>query len=161
MTRGGRTVLAIGALGLLLVASACAQGSGSGLEAGERTVYMSAIEPKGTAAAADEPFPTAALPAGGGYVLEEPDAEGNWVVETYQWLPGEVTVVEGDQVTLEILGVNGASHPATIEGYGLDFEVKRGQVTTVEFAADKPGIFKIACKAHQPSMTGTLIVLPA
>lgn len=160
MIRRRGTVLVMGAFALMLVAGACATGTGSGLEPGERTVYMAAIEPKGEASVNEEPFPTTPLPAGGGYALEEPDGEGNWVVETYRWLPGEVTVVEGDQVTLEILGVNGASHPATIEGYGIDFEVKRGEVTTVEFTADKPGIFRIVCQVHQPAMTGSLVVFP-
>lgn len=61
----------------------------------ERTVYVAAIESKGEAAVADEAFPADPLPGGGGYVLEEPDAEGNWVVETYRWLPSQITVVEG------------------------------------------------------------------
>ncbi len=161
MTRRGGITLLMGALALMVVASSCAGETGSGLESGERTIHMAAIEPKGEASADEEPFPTDPLPAGGGYVLEEPDAEGNWVVETYRWLPSEVTVVEGDKVTMEILGVNGASHPSTIEGYGLDFEVKRGQVTTVQFTADKPGIFRFVCQVHQPTMTGSLIVLPA
>lgn len=159
---GRRTgiALAFAALALMLVASACSSG-GTRLEAGERTVYMAAIEPKGTTSVDKEPFPTAPLPAGDGYGLEEPDADGNWVAETYRWLPGEVTVVQGDRVTLEFFGVNGASHPATLEGYGIDFEVKRGQVTRVEFTADRAGIFRFVCKVHQPAMTGTLVVLPA
>ncbi len=157
-------VLVLGVAALSL--SACSDGDdssdgGVGLSAGDRTVYMAVIEPKGTANIADEPFPEKALPDGGGYALEEADEEGNWTVETYRWLPGEITVVEGDQVTLEILGVNGASHPGRIEGYDVDFEVKRGQLTTVEFTADKQGIFKIICDAHQPAMTGALVVLPA
>jgi nitrous oxide reductase len=64
-------------------------------------------------------------------------------------------------VVLEILGVNGAIHPAVIEGYDIEFAVKRGQLTTVEFIADKPGVFQIFCSANQPAMTGTLMVLPA
>ena len=131
------------------------------LSSGDRTVYMAAIEPKGSAKAPEEPFPSEALPEGGGYKLEEPGETGEWVVETYRWLPGTVTVVEGDHVTLEILGINGKSHAATIEGYDKKFEVKRGELTTVEFDADKPGIFRIVCHTHQPAMTGTLVVLPA
>lgn len=136
-------------------------GSDGDLTAGDRTIYMAAIEPKGSTNVDAEPFPTQALPSGGGYGLDEPDEDGNWTVETYRWLPGEITVVEGDRVTLEILGVNGASHPAVIEGYDVAFEVTRGEVTTVEFVADTPGIFDIVCSAHSPTMTGTLVVLPA
>lgn len=155
-----RPILLVAALVALggLALGACARGTG--LEAAERTIYMAAIEPKGTTTVAKEPFPTAALPAGGGYALAEPNERGEWTVETYRWLPGEVTVVQGDRVTLEILGVNGESHPTRIEGYGLEFVVKRGQVTTVPFTADKAGIFRVVCTVHQPTMTGTLVVLP-
>jgi plastocyanin len=143
---------------LLFGLAAC--GGAEELRAERRTVYMAAVEPKGSTTVAKEPFPAKALPDGGGYGLEGPDASGTWTVETYQWSPGTVTVVEGDRVRLEILGVNGPSHPATIEGYGVDFEVKRGQLTRVEFDAKTPGIFRIVCKAHTPAMTGSLVVLP-
>lgn len=156
--------LLVAALAVLALGSASCAGdaTGSGLQPGERTIYMAAIEPKGSASVDDEPFPTQPLPEGGGYGLAMSDEEpGVWEVDTYRWLPGTVTVVEGDNVTLEVLGVNGASHSATIEGYGIDFEVNRGQLTTVDFVADKPGIYSIVCSSHQPAMTGTLVVLPS
>ena len=126
----------------------------------EQTIYMSAIEPKGTTNLEKEPFPEEPLPGGGGYALKEPNEDGDWVVETYVWLPGEVTVREGDEVNLQILGVNGSLHTAFIEDYDLEFEVTRGALTEVAFTADKPGVFQIFCTIHQPSMTGRLIVLP-
>ncbi len=156
-----RASWALVALALPLVVAACGAQGGTGLTASDRTVYLAAIEPKGTTSVAKEPFPAATLPGGGGYRLEGPDADGNWMVETYRWLPGEITVVQGDKVTLEVLGINGASHPTTIEGYDISFEVKRGQLNSVTFTADKPGIFRIICSAHQPSMTGQLVVLPS
>lgn len=151
---------AAGSLLLLAPLAACG-GDGDALAAGERRIQIAAVEPKGSTSVDKEPFPTEALPAGGGYALEEPDAEGVWVVETYQWSPGTIAAIEGDHVVLEILGVNGSSHTATIEGYDIDFEVTRGQLTTVEFDADRPGIFTIVCTTHQPAMNGTLVVLPA
>lgn len=158
MTRRRSFTIAAALLGL--VALGLASCGGRAIEAADRTVYMAAIEPKGTTNVAKEAFPTQPLPAGGGYALKEPYAAGDWTVETYRWLPSTVTVAEGDRVTLEILGINGASHPTQIEGYNLDFEVKRGQLTTVKFTADDPGIFRFRCKVHQPAMTGTLVVLP-
>jgi len=149
---------------LLVVSSlvaACSGQTKAGIAAGDRTIYVAAIEPKGSTNVDKEPFPAESLPEGGGYALDEPDDTGTWVVETYRWLPSEITVVEGDNVTLEILGVNGSSHPATIEGYDLTFEVLRGQITRVEFTADKPGIFRFTCTIHEPSMTGMIVVLPA
>jgi hypothetical protein len=151
-------------VGLALLAAltaACTSTNAGKLVAGERTIYLAAIEPKGSTTVEKEPFPAEALPPGGGYVLKDPDDTGTWTVETYRWLPGEITVVEGDEVTLEILGVNGASHPTVLEGYDLAFDVKRGQLTKVTFVADKPGIFRFVCSVHAPSMTGTLVVLPA
>lgn len=151
-------------VGLALLAtltSACASTNAGKLVAGERTIYLAAIEPKGSTTVEKEPFPAEALPPGGGYVLKDPDDTGTWTVETYRWLPGEITVVQGDEVTLEILGINGTSHPTVLEGYDLSFDVQRGKLTTVTFTADKPGIFRFVCSAHAPSMTGTLVVLPA
>lgn len=143
-----------------VVLAACTGSASAKLQPGERTIFVTAIEPKGSTTVDKEPFPEATLPPGGGYGLKEPDDSGTWTVETYVWLPSEITVVEGDKVTLQILGVNGSVHPSRIEGYDVDFAVKRGHVTTVTFTADKAGVFKIVCDAHQPSMTGTLIVLP-
>lgn len=125
----------------------------------ERTIYMAAIEPKGTTNVSKEAFPADVLPEGGGYILKEPDAEGNWVIEAYRFTPGTVVVQQGDIVTLEILGINGAEHPFTIEGYDVSGVVTRGAITRVTFTADKPGIFRVICGKHLPGMTADLVVL--
>src|SRR3990172_8690613 len=39
---------------------------------GTRTIYMAAVEPKGGTGVSSEPFPTASLSGGGGYVLNTP-----------------------------------------------------------------------------------------
>ena len=154
-------VLAVSIIALLLSGIALVlPTSRASVQPTDRTIYVTAVEPKGTASISKEPFPTQALPAGGGYALKEPDKDGNWVVETYIWEPSVIVVNQGDRLTLNILGVNGASHPASIEGYGQQFDVKRGQLTTITFTADKAGTFSITCEAHQPSMTGYLLVLP-
>ena len=80
-------------------------------------------------------------------------------METYRFVPGTVVVNEGDNVTLEIVGINGKEHPITIEGYGLSTVLKRGEVQRLTFLADKPGIFRIMCDIHKPSMEATLVVL--
>ena len=91
--------------------------------------------------------------------MKPPDETGKWVVETYRYDPGTVVVNEGDTVTLEIVGINGKEHPFHIEGYDVSGVVKRGEVTRVSFLADKPGIFKISCEIHRPSMEADLVVL--
>jgi plastocyanin len=125
-----------------------------------RTIYLAAVEPRGSAAVDQESFPSAELPAGGGYVLRPPGEDGRWEVSSYRWEPGTVVVQQGDEVTLEILGINGREHPSTVEGYDLAFTVQRGQLSRVTFTADKAGIFNIVCRTHRPTMTGQLVVLP-
>jgi len=63
-------------------------------------------------------------------------------------------------VELKIFGVNGKEHPGSIEGYVPSFKVMRGQLTTVNFKADKVGTFRLVCTVHLPSMEGYLMVLP-
>jgi len=127
----------------------------------ERTIYVAAVEAKGGQTVDKEPFPAAGVPQGGGYILKKPDDKGRWEVSSYRWDPGTIVVNEGDRVTLEIVGINGDEHPFTIEGYWITGVVRRGQVTRVTFAADKPGIFKIICRQHAPSMQADLVVLRA
>lgn len=147
-------LLGIAALGIsLLPRTSAAQAT--------RTVYMAAVEPKGGTGVSQEPFPDAArLPAGGGYILKAPDTTGRWEVSTYQWQPSFVVVNQGEQVTLEIIGINGAEHVSSLPPYAEKFTVKRGQLTRVTFTVSRAGIFPILCVNHQPSMTGYLVVLP-
>jgi len=128
---------------------------------GKRTIYMAAVEPKGGVTADKEMFPTEAMPEGGGYVLKKPDSTGRWEVSTYRWDPGTVIVNQGDEVTLEIIGINGKEHSIAIEGHDVSGAVKRGHVTRLKFTAGKVGIYKIICASHLPSMQGELVVLAA
>ncbi|OGL59719.1 MAG: hypothetical protein A3I72_06800, partial [Candidatus Tectomicrobia bacterium RIFCSPLOWO2_02_FULL_70_19] len=118
-----------------------------------------AVEPKGTAQAAKEPFPVEKLPAGSGYVLKAPDTKGDWQVSAYVFQPAQIFVRKGDGVTLHFVGINGAAHTITVEGYQAQaVKLRRGAVQTVRFKADKAGVFRIGCKEHPPSMNGELIV---
>ena len=125
-----------------------------------RTIYMAAVEMKGGTQQEKEPYPAADLPPGGGYIKTPPNASGRWEVSTYQWSPATIVVKEGEAVTLEIVGVNGDVHPSKIPGLVESFTVKRGEITRVSFTAGKPGIYPLICTKHQPSMQGTLVVLP-
>ena len=147
-------------LALLALLAACGQAAaGAVASPQERTIYMAAIEPKGGTTVDKEPFPAQSLPRGGGYGLKAPDDTGRWVVETYRFDPGTVVVNEGDTVTLEIVGINGKEHLITLEGYGLSTVLKRGEVQRLTFLADKPGIFRVMCAIHKPSMEAALVVL--
>jgi plastocyanin len=126
----------------------------------KRTITMAAVEFKGGTTVDKAPLPAAALPEGKGYELKAPDDKGRWEISAYRWDPSQIIVNQGDEVTLEIIGVNGAEHPAVIDGYDISFTVKRGELTTVTFTADKAGVFRLICGTHQPSMVAELIVLP-
>jgi plastocyanin len=125
-----------------------------------RTFYINTVEPEGTANIAEEPFPNSTLPAGGGYELNPPDEQGNWGVETYVFDPSQIVVYEGDQVTLNILGVNGRVHDISVNGYVEQFELHRGELKTVTFTADRAGTFDFICSRHPPTMQGQIMVLP-
>jgi hypothetical protein len=125
-----------------------------------RVVYMAAVEMKGGTQQDKEPYPLTPLPAGGGYVKTPPNASGRWEVSVYQWSPGTIVVQQGETVTLEIVGVNGDVHPSTIPGLAESFVVRRGELTRVTFAAKTPGLYSLICTRHQPSMQGTVVVLP-
>ena len=150
-------VIALGASGAVVAQDADEEAGASTA----RTIYMAAVEPKGGTSVDSEPFPTEPLPAGPGYKIVEPNDDGRWEVSTYRWMPGTIVVTEGDEVTLEIVGINGAEHPFTIEGHDVTGTVTRGSVTTVGFTAGPAGAYRIICATHQPSMNADLIVLPA
>ena len=158
MTRRTRSILlwgiavtGIALLGLSLRAQA----------AEERVVYMALIEPKGGVTVDKEPYPTAELPKGGGYVKKAPDPSGRWEVSVYQFSPATIVVKQGDRVTLEMIGINGAKHTVHVDKYRPDHVlVKRGEIARIQFTAETPGMFKIHCQEHEPSMEGLLVVLP-
>jgi len=135
-------------------------GSAQEAQAAKRSFTVAAVEPKGGTTIDREAFPSSALPEGGGYVLRKPDQTGRWEVSTYVWQPSQIIVMEGDDVTLEFIGINGAEHPTTIVGYDKTLVLKRGHVIRIELKADKPGTFAIVCNHHKPSMVGELIVMP-
>jgi heme/copper-type cytochrome/quinol oxidase subunit 2 len=129
---------------------------------GERRFFtILAVEPRGGANMSQEPLPGEALPDGGGYVMRPPDPTGRWEVSAYVWSPGQIVVAQGDEVTLEFVGINGAAHPTEIKGLGAKpFMLKRGHAMRIEFKAERPGVYPVICGTHQPSMRGEIVVLP-
>ena len=128
---------------------------------GEKRFFtVAAVEPRGGVTVDREPFPTEKLPSGEGYVIRSPDQSGRWEVSTYLWMPSQIVVHQGDEVILEFVGINGASHPTEIKGLGKAFTLKRGHVMRVDFKAERPGVYPVICNAHLPSMRGEIVVLP-
>jgi len=128
-------------------------------QAGPRTIYMAALEPRGTANP-DEAMPTDPLPPGGGYIVR-PTADGLWEAVSYRWEPGTIIARQGEEITLEIFGINGRRHDVTVEAFGQSATVERGRLARVTFTPDRTGMFTVVCTIHQPTMTADLVVLPA
>ena len=143
---------------MLGIAAGLAGHAAGAAQAEKRYIVVTAIEPKGGVTVDKEPFPTTPLPEGKGYALKQPDQTGRWEVSVYGFDPRQIFVNEGDEVTLEFVGINGASHPITIAGYNQTFDLKRGQSTRVTFTADKASTFQIVCATHHPTMVAELIV---
>lgn len=77
------------------------------------------------------------------------------------WLPSTITVKKGDQVRIQAVskvpGI-GSAHGLTIEAFKIK-EVADNQGKTIEFTADKAGIFPISCHLHPPHIGAQLVVL--
>lgn len=135
--KGGRPIAAVLAVVALLVAGSALAFAFVPLGPApiDRVITMTAVEYKGT------------------FGANESQPEGT-VVKAYRWDPSYILVNRGDRVTLKIFGVNGASHPTTIDGYDLSFTVRRGQWTNVTFTASQAGLFEMVC--HVPDHTETM-----
>jgi len=78
------------------------------------------------------------------------------------WLPSSITVEQGDHVKLTLKNlIPGAAnqHGFSIPDYGITEVVTRGEPKTVEFVADKPGVFPYICQLHPAHIGGQLLVM--
>jgi plastocyanin len=108
---------------------------------------------------AEQPPVNSTIPTGGGFKITEPNKAGAWDFRSFAFAPAQIVVNQGDKVTLHFIGVQGAHHVITVDGIGT-FELKRGQINTVSFIANNPGIINYVCHVHAPNMVGQIIVLP-
>ncbi len=81
---------------------------------------------------------------------------------TKVWIPGTLIVKKGDKVKIALIN-NIQSEPNThgfaIDEFGVKSIVARGKPETVEFTADKEGLFTIYCQLHPAHIGGQLLVL--
>jgi nitrosocyanin len=79
------------------------------------------------------------------------------------WLPGTIVVQKGTKVTLKLVN-NVPSEPAqhgfAIPAYSIQEVVNRGETRTVQFTADKIGVFPTSCQLHPAHVGGELVVVP-
>jgi len=151
-----------------LVLAGCA-GSGVGLEGSEVLFDVSIIEIKG---ATDGISPPDKHPEdlSAGYRFKPPGEydESNpdkWQVSTYLFSPSAFTVVQGDKVTLRTFVINGDEHTVWIEkpdgSKTNETVMNRGREYSFNFTADQPGYYTLNCTEHEPTMSATILVLPA
>lgn len=150
----------IGALAL----TAC--GTASGADPSDVTFDVELIEVKGaTDGIAAPSLDPETLSAGYGYKPPgeyDADNPNKWQVATYMFSPGAMSVVEGDDVTLRMFGVNGDEHQIFVQAPDGStvvepFTANRGREYEVGFTADQTGHYKIICTTHAPTMTADVL----
>ena len=76
------------------------------------------------------------------------------------WEHPSLVVNKGDTVKVKLINKLDQEHGYRIADYKIEKVVPGGQAETVEFTADKAGIFPIDCQLHPPHVAGQLVVLP-
>ncbi len=115
---------------------------------------------KGAGDHSPEPFPATAPKSSGGFIVNPPNQTGEWSVRAFAFHPSQVVVREGDTVVLNFMGVQGSSHKIAVDGQPQQLALKRGEMKSVRFVADKPGITKFVSVGREPTMQGSVLVLP-
>jgi len=79
----------------------------------------------------------------------------------YRFDPKAITVKQGDPVRLIITALD-RDHGFKLEAYGINQKLVKGNPTTIEFTADKPGTFQFQCSEFcglgHMKMKGKLVV---
>ncbi|MDP3970186.1 MAG: cupredoxin domain-containing protein [bacterium] len=87
--------------------------------------------------------------------------EFNIVATQYNYEPSTITVNEGDTVIINFTSTD-VEHGISISEFGVSEVVSPGEITKIEFIADKSGTYTMSCNVYcgsgHSSMEGTLIV---
>jgi nitrosocyanin len=81
---------------------------------------------------------------------------------TKLWVPGTIVVHKGDHVKLNLINKipsDPPNHGFAIDAFNVKEVVNRGEPKSVEFVADKVGVFPIYCQLHPAHVGGQLVVL--
>ena len=79
------------------------------------------------------------------------------------WTPATLVVKKGTLVKVKLINnvpSDPNQHGFAIPAYNIAEVVTRGEPKTLEFKADKDGIFPINCQLHPAHVSGELVVLP-
>ena len=138
---------------------------------GEKHFFVTGVEWKGSTSATELAQPAedpADLSRGYGfkgtgvYDASNPD---KWQVASYVWTPGSMVVSQGDTVKLTFFIVNGNRHATWVQAPDMSVavtgtEMNRGREYEMSFVASQPGVYKLLCDTHGPSMAVSILVLP-
>ena len=78
------------------------------------------------------------------------------------WLPSPLIAKKGDTVKLTLINNvpdDPAVHGFSIPAFGVKVDVEREKPATVEFKADKAGLFETNCHLHPAHLHGQLLVV--
>ena len=78
------------------------------------------------------------------------------------WVPSTIVAKKGDKVKIKLINnvpSDPNQHGYKIAAFNVEAVVTRGEPKTVEFVADKAGIFPIICQLHPAHVGGQLLVI--
>ncbi len=81
---------------------------------------------------------------------------------TKRWEPGTLICYQGETVRITLINKIPAEPPThgfTIAAFNVKEEIAANQEKTIEFVADKAGLFTINCHLHPKHIGGQLLVL--
>ena len=81
---------------------------------------------------------------------------------TKVFVPSTLVVHKGDTVKIKVINnikTEPPNHGFAIPDFKVEEVVNRGEPKTIEFTADKAGVFEIKCQLHPAHVHGQLIVL--
>jgi heme/copper-type cytochrome/quinol oxidase subunit 2 len=93
---------------------------------------------------------------GEGQVIGEVDGEEVLTGEYHRWEPNVLVVHKGDNVALTVMNPRKNIHSFFLPGYNLDTGPLEGRTgeATLEFTADKAGVFQWICNIPNDLETG-------
>ena len=107
-----------------------------------------------------EPFPATAPKSSGGFIVKPPSPTGEWSVRAFAFQPSQVVVRQGDTVVLNFMGVQGPSHTIAVDGQREQLALRRGEMKSLRFVAEQPGVIRFVSVGREPTMQGSVLVLP-
>jgi len=78
------------------------------------------------------------------------------------WVPSTLVAKKGEKVRVKLINKVKSDpnvHGFAIPDFGVKVDVYRDKPETVEFTADKAGLFRIWCHLHPAHLPGQLLVL--